>query len=176
MKDRTKLALARALQESLRTKSLDEVRVSELCARCDLQRQSFYYHFQDKYDLVAWIFLQDFSAGFSSNGYRLSLECISEILRRVYEKKELYLRVLADRSQNLPLLYIQKYIYEFSVDLFCRRDGVEQLPETLCIKIQFLVYGAIGLVYEWLKGHIQKDEEALARLMFEMVPPEMLQE
>ena len=47
MKDRTKLALAKALQELLNTKSLDEVRVSELCNRCNLQRQSFYYHFQD---------------------------------------------------------------------------------------------------------------------------------
>ena len=62
MKDRTKQALAKALQDLLRTKTLEEVRVSELCARCDLQRQSFYYHFQDKYDLVAWIFLQDFTS------------------------------------------------------------------------------------------------------------------
>ena len=64
MKDRTKLALAKALQELLNTKTLDEVRVSELCNRCNLQRQSFYYHFQDKYDLVAWIFMQDTSRVF----------------------------------------------------------------------------------------------------------------
>ena len=59
MKDRTKLALAKALQELLRTKTLDEVRVSELCARCNLQRQSFYYHFQDIYDLLKWMLEQD---------------------------------------------------------------------------------------------------------------------
>ena len=174
MKDRTKLALAKALQELLNTKSLDEVRVSELCSRCNLQRQSFYYHFQDKYDLVAWIFLQDFSAGFSANGYRLSQACIVDILRRAYEKKEFYLRVLADRSQNIPLLYIHDYIYEFSLDLFRRRDGVEELPDSLCVKSQLLIYGSMGVVYEWLKDQIHASPEELASLIFELVPPDML--
>ena len=175
MKDRTKLALAKALQDILRTKTLDDVRVSELCTRCDLQRQSFYYHFRDKYDLVAWIFLQDFKAGFFSNSNRLSRACITDILCAVYEKKAFYLRVLADRSQNIPLLYIQNYIYGYCQNLFRRRDGVEELSEDLCVKIHMLIYGSIGVTYEWLMGRIKKKSEELAALLYSMVPQDMLQ-
>lgn len=174
MKDRTKMALAQALQDLLRTKSLEEVRVSELCSRCGLQRQSFYYHFQDKYDLAAWIFLQDFSGGFSANEYRLSLGCIAEILRTVYEKKEFYLRIMTDRSQNLPLITMEEHIYQFCLDLYRRWNDAADLPEQLCIKVRFLVYGAMGIVWERLNDRINQSEEDLARLMFEMVPRELI--
>lgn len=174
MKDRTKLALAKALQELLHTKTLDEVRVSELCMRCNLQRQSFYYHFQDKYDLVAWIFMQDTSRGFAESGNRLSQECITTVLKLIYEKKEFYIRILADRSQNLPLLYIQDYVYRFCADLYHERDHVDALSLKLRVRIKFLVYGCIGVVWEWLNGEHNLSAEELAQWMFEMVPPEMM--
>lgn len=170
MKDRTKLALAKALQELLRTKSLDEVRVSELCNRCSLQRQSFYYHFQDKYDLVAWIFMQDAARGFAEGGGTLNLHCITTILKLFYEKKEFYLRILADRSQNLPLLYIQDYVYRFCMDLYQDREHTEELH----VKVKFLVYGCMGVVWEWMKDQHALSAEELAKWMFEMIPAEMM--
>ena len=40
-------------------KPLDKIRVTEICREAEIERPTFYYHFQDKYDLVAWIFFQD---------------------------------------------------------------------------------------------------------------------
>jgi hypothetical protein len=51
--------------------------------------------------------MQDTSRGFAESGNRLSQECITTVLKLIYEKKEFYIRILADRSQNLPLLSIQ---------------------------------------------------------------------
>ena len=174
MRDRTKLALAKALQELLHTKTLDDVRVSELCMRCNLQRQSFYYHFQDKYDLVAWIFMQDTSRGFAESGNRLSVECITTVLRSFYEKKEFYVRIMADRSQNLPLLYIQDYVYRFCADLYREGDQADVLPMKLRVRLKFLVYGSMGVAWEWLNDQHAITAEELAQWMFEMVPPEMM--
>lgn len=174
MRDRTKQALARAMQELLRTKSLEEVRVSELCARCDLQRQSFYYHFQDKYDLVAWIIMQDIASALSENGNRLSPESITQILRSVSGKKEMYMRFLADRSQNYPLLYIKKYLYEYSVELLKNRDHVDSISERHQTMVSMLVFGGIGVVWEWISGRNDQPEEQLAAWMCEMIPTELL--
>ena len=169
MKDRTKLALAKALQELLNTKTLDEVRVSELCNRCNLQRQSFYYHFQDKFDLVAWIFMQDTSRVFAECGSQLSLQFISTMLNTFYDKKQFYLRVLADRSQNLPLLYIHDYVYRFFMSRYQKRDHTYELKA----KVKFLVYGSMGVVWEWLGDEREFTSDDLAKWMFEMIPPEM---
>ena len=169
MKDRTKLALAKALQELLNTKSLDEVRVSELCSRCNLQRQSFYYHFQDKYDLVAWIFMQDTSRVFEACGSQLNLQFMSSLLNTFYDKKQFYLRIMADRSQNLPLLYIQDYVYRFCLNRYQKRDHTYELKA----KVKFLVYGSIGVVWEWLGDEHDFTSDELAQWMFDMIPPDM---
>ena len=52
-KNRTKKLFATELERMLTEMPLSKVRVKDLCERCGAQRQAFYYHFQDKYDLVA---------------------------------------------------------------------------------------------------------------------------
>ena len=51
---RTKIALDAAMQELLREKPLEQIRVRELADRCGIRRQSFYYHFNDVYELLDW--------------------------------------------------------------------------------------------------------------------------
>lgn len=51
---RTKIALGAAMQELLWEKPLEQIRVRELADRCGIRRQSFYYHFNDVYELLDW--------------------------------------------------------------------------------------------------------------------------
>lgn len=51
---RTKRRLAEALGDLLETRPLERVRVHHLTDRCELHRQTFYYHFSDVYALFAW--------------------------------------------------------------------------------------------------------------------------
>ena len=48
-----------ALKEMMKTKSLEEINVTALCKKCGVHRQTFYYHYQDIYDLIAAIFLNE---------------------------------------------------------------------------------------------------------------------
>ncbi|WP_332446258.1 TetR family transcriptional regulator [Sphaerochaeta sp.] len=58
----TKRALADALKTSMQTTAFEKITISDICKRCSMNRKSFYYHFQDKYDLVVWIFESDMGA------------------------------------------------------------------------------------------------------------------
>ena len=62
MADRTKQWIAAAMKRLMTAKSLDRIRVTEICREAEIQRPTFYYHFRDKYELVAWIFFQDADA------------------------------------------------------------------------------------------------------------------
>jgi AcrR family transcriptional regulator len=48
-----------ALKEMMRTKPLSEINVTTLCNKCHCHRQTFYYHYQDIYDLLAATFMQE---------------------------------------------------------------------------------------------------------------------
>lgn len=55
----TKQVLGDALKELLKEKAIDRVTVKELVEKCGYNRQTFYYHFYDVDDLLAWVFEQD---------------------------------------------------------------------------------------------------------------------
>lgn len=56
MSSSTKQNLAISLKKLMTKASLDQITVKDLVAECGVNRQTFYYHFQDIYDLLGWIF------------------------------------------------------------------------------------------------------------------------
>lgn len=57
-----------ALKEMMLTKPLSEINVTSLCEKCSCHRQTFYYHYQDIYDLLAAIFLNEVIPGLNEAG------------------------------------------------------------------------------------------------------------
>ena len=55
----TKKALAQSLKELGSTKILDKITVADITNHCGVNRQTFYYHFNDKYELLNWIYTED---------------------------------------------------------------------------------------------------------------------
>ena len=56
---KTEERLAEKLKELMSNEPLDQITVSRLTKLCGINRQSFYYHFRDIYDLLSWIFLNE---------------------------------------------------------------------------------------------------------------------
>ncbi len=55
----TKKALANTLKELMRHKSFQKITVSELIRECNVNRKTFYYHFEDIYALLKWTIEQE---------------------------------------------------------------------------------------------------------------------
>lgn len=54
--------LSFALTELMKTESFQKISISDICDLCNMNRKSFYDHFKDEYDLVNWIFDNEFIA------------------------------------------------------------------------------------------------------------------
>ena len=52
--EKTKQQLAHILKELMETKPLEKISVQEVTEKAELNRQTFYYHFEDIYDLLKW--------------------------------------------------------------------------------------------------------------------------
>ena len=55
----TKNSLANSLRKAMEKKTFSKITVSEIIADCGVNRKTFYYHFQDIYDLLRWMLEQD---------------------------------------------------------------------------------------------------------------------
>ena len=52
-------AIAEGLKELCHHKDFNKISVRDITEQCGLNRQTFYYHFQDKYELLDWIYYQE---------------------------------------------------------------------------------------------------------------------
>lgn len=55
----TKKVLSTALKQLMLTKELDKISIREITTLANLNRQTFYYHFEDIYDLLKWTIQQE---------------------------------------------------------------------------------------------------------------------
>ena len=79
----TKVMLAESLKELLKTKSLEKITVRQLVENCQVNRQTFYYHFHDIYELVEYMFFVELDKIFDE-AIDLKTDLFSERWENVY--------------------------------------------------------------------------------------------
>ena len=67
MSEITKKALATSLKKLLSKKELSKITISNITNDCGVNRQTFYYHFKDVYDLLEWIYMNEFIQSMEGN-------------------------------------------------------------------------------------------------------------
>lgn len=175
LKDRTKLLLAEAIKDLAKSKDLSEIRVSEICRRCNVDRHTFYYHFQDKYDLVAWIY-----AYMTENSIRQSLGFMGpeeSVLSMEMLQQDIvfYQKAFQDASQNPLWKYILEYNIELYEGMLKQSMHVSELSEDIRFSVRYHCYGCLGLSYDWIMQGATSSPKDLVSKMIEHMPPVLKQ-
>lgn len=55
----TKIELANAFKELSKKKQINKISITDLINYCNINRNTFYYHFNDIYDLINWMFNEE---------------------------------------------------------------------------------------------------------------------
>ena len=165
MAERTKIWIADTMKKLLAKKKLEEIRVTELCRTAGIERPTFYYHFQDKYDLVAWIFFQD-----ADSTDVLSVESAAAGMNKMRQEMLFYRRAYEDSSQNALWKYMLEYFADRYTRLAKEKLGVEQLDTQVRYSIRLYCYGTVGMTREWILQDNITPAEVIVRMMFASMP------
>jgi len=166
MKDRTKAMFADALLTLLENKDLSKVRVLELCKLCGTDRQTFYYHFKDKYDLVAWIYERDLQETFLENPHTPSKEQIEFLLRRLEKRQFFYSKAFQDMTQNSLFHYMHTANCRITQSVAVERAGGRDLTEKELFSINFVSYAWVCSIAEWINNRCVPAPEVFADYLF----------
>ena len=165
----TKGMFADELEAMMERMPLSKVHIADLCERCGVERRVFYYHFKDKYDLVAWMFERDYRAA-SVLGAPYTEALYAESHKRLWNRRAFYRRAFEEDSQNSIL----RYLIAFSVaanELALRRYlGVPALSRERAFEARHFAHGNVGCLVDWLRGDIEATPEQLASCMFACMP------
>ncbi len=170
MKDRTKIMFAETLKEMLLETSMEKIRVTELCRKCGATPPTFYYYFHDKYELVAWIFLQDFSAAYNRKMQGYSPATIANALRIMSENKVFYQKAYNESSQNSIDKYIQDFNIKLSTDSIMQRFPNTVISKDMLLTIRYHSYGIMGLFQDWINARITTSGTDFAKFLYEQTP------
>lgn len=165
----TKRMFADELESMMARVPLSKVRVADLCSRCGVERRVFYYHFKDKYDLVAWMYEQDqLAADESARPY--SEAHYEATQRRLWERRGFYRRAFEEDSQNSIYRYLLQYSIEANEAALRHHLGVSTLSRDLAFQARHFAYGNVGCTVDWLRGELEATPRQLAALMFSCLP------
>lgn len=108
MKTERKLAIT--LKMMMAEKPLDDISVMAICKRCKVNRQTFYYHFHDIYDLLTSLFLEERIDGADTvKSYYEMIKCIYEY----YDKNRKFVEAtISSAGKDLFLEFIYNVCYQ----------------------------------------------------------------
>ena len=167
MAERTKLWIAEHMKAFMRTKPIERIRVSELCEAAEIERYTFYYHFKDKYDLVAWIF---YRSAYGTN--IISVEEAAASMERVKADMLYYKNAYADTSKDA----LWQYMFAYYVEGYARiaREALgHELDQQLMLSVRLYCYGAMSVTRDWVLSNDDTSAEDMVKMMFASMPPEL---
>ncbi|CBK74111.1 Transcriptional regulator [Butyrivibrio fibrisolvens 16/4] len=95
------IVLAESLKELAAIKPIDKITIKEITDKAGVIRPTFYNHFQDKYELLEWITINELFAPVEPllmNG--MLKEGVTFILTKIEKEKDFYKRAVQLEGQN----------------------------------------------------------------------------
>lgn len=166
----TKYRLAQAMEQCMRTQSVDSITVSQIAAQCGVARQTFYRHFLDKYDLINRYFGKLLARSFEHMG---SGRTISEGLRLKFEyiRRERVFFTAAFRADGTNSLKEHDFnaILSFYTGLISDKTGVEPDADTRFM-LELYCRGSIYMTVKWVLSGMCESPETVARRLVDTLP------
>ena len=143
----TKRALAQAIKELMNEKPLVKISIADIVDRCQMNRQSFYYHFRDKYDLVNWIFYTELITELQNSPNKDEYEELKNICRYLCDNRAFYINALKFTGQNSFYEYFGEVIYQLLKAAFTESFGNSDQSD---FNAMFYADALRACIFRWL--------------------------
>ena len=165
----TKKALAESLKELGATKIFDKITVADITDYCGVNRQTFYYHFNDKYELLAWIYTQELVIPLTKDlTFDNWGDKIVELFAYMKKKKKFFMNTIKS-SNNFFAEYLEKIFTELFIKAIKDLNLYNYLDEKMRdVYAKFFAYGLTGVIVEWALKGMKEDEEELSKILQNM--------
>lgn len=170
MGDLTKRALSQALGELLEEKPLDKITISSITDRCGLTRNTFYYHFEDIYDLLRWEFERQSDKIMKEIEADCSAESFLNGLNYLYSRKKAIYHIYNSISRSSLEKYIRDIAKKYAGAIVDRLLGSPAAnTDARAIVADFYTNAFVGSIEQWLDYRMSTSPEVMSILCEEML-------
>ena len=167
----TKMAIVKAFEELARVKNVDRITVKEITDKCQISRNTFYYHFKDIYDVLEEMLNQRVEQMIET--LELNMQSGNSVqdtrmagMRYILDNRELFFNLYQSAGVQEVKMYLDKsssVLGHYLIDRLSEGMNVSERDKDLIIS--FYQYAHAGMMAEWLEKGMKDDlEERMNRM------------
>lgn len=161
--------LAEALETLMDEHALDDIHVTDIARLAGVSKQTFYHHFEDKYDLMEYCHGLMFDPTFEKMNvyYPFSASCRDLYAR--YREKERFLRnAFASKDAN-GLIEVMRRSARATYTHYLAVQGVEDEGD-VSFMLDLFTIGAVELTRQWVNRGMDTPDDKLIELWLKSLP------
>lgn len=153
----TKEALAKGFKELLKERAFEKISVKDIAEQCGMNRNSFYYHFQDKYELMNWIFDTEVASQkiIFDGSSKFLIDSFKNVCCGLYNDRDFYLACFKYEGQNSLYEALNKLYFGLWKERLGERYkslNIELDEEELDLMAKINTRAVVGTLKDWIKG------------------------
>lgn len=169
----TRMVLKDSLMTLLKTKQLSSITVKEICEEADVNRSTFYAHYQDSFDLMEQIeeeIIIDLNTYLNQYNYfakeEESLQMTEKLLEYVASKYDTCQTLLNEKNEPSFEHRIMEVAQEFLIKNWTDHHGIDS--DVSEYAGAFLIGGGINVMKRWLANNMDQSPKQIAKLINSM--------
>ena len=158
----TKMLLKNALIDIMKNKSIHLISIKEICEEADVNRSTFYRHYDTQYDLYDEI-IEDISndiGGIYQDDFT-TVEFLTKVLEYIESKRETFLVILSDNGKLR--------LGEAFVIFTGRFIDHNNTSELVTYVMGFIAAGLTSTIWTWLNKEERRPASDVARMLHNLM-------
>lgn len=173
MKPSAKAVIINSFKQLVEKKNIDKITVKEICELSDVNRQTFYNHFQDIFDIFKYIFQEEVFSEIAQNrtfetwcgGFLATLHYLKQNSKMILHVYESSYRAEA----NSFFTRLSNRLLEDVVEECIERRGTNIQDEDRRFIVNFYRHVFNGLMMDWVNEGMKEDPEQLLQKLQTMI-------
>jgi probable dihydroxyacetone kinase regulator len=155
----------------MQRKPLDKITVKELVEACEVNRQTFYYHFRDIYDLLGWIYRTEALESIRNNkSYDTWQQGVLTILEYVQDNRNMCVNTYRSVAREHLEALLHEVLYSLLGDVVDEVAGTRVLsPDSRSFITKFYSYAFAGVLLDWISSGMKTPTETVVENVARMM-------
>ena len=169
----TLFLFAKAIKTLIKKQPLDKVTVTDIVSTAGKTRQTFYRHFQDKYDLVNWYFEKLVLKSFEEMNQGGTLqEALNLKFAFIEQEHAFFKEAFKSNDYNNLIHYDFCCIYDFYKE-YIRKNTGKTIPSDIDFLLKMYCRGSVDMTVEWVLNDMPILKEEIVNYLIDAIPDKL---
>lgn len=169
----TVFLFAKAIKTLIKKQPLDKITVTDIVSTAGKTRQTFYRHFQDKYDLVNWYFEKLVLKSFEEMNQGGTLqEALNLKFAFIEQEHAFFKEAFKSNDYNNLIHYDFCCIYDFYKE-YIRKNTGKTIPSDIDFLLKMYCQGSVDMTVEWVLNDMPILKEEIVNYLIDAIPDKL---